>query len=143
MKTITLTEDNIKQVYGRLRKFFFNKNGTSFESWHNFDCGFKKHISPYIMIAGSKTRIVHVYPTPDSVEFIDKNGGMIIIRLTEDEAASLEVGDKIAFYGNRITYRQKWIHGSHDYIYSTFQVLPISEIERRSSEIMAELDAME
>ena len=106
MKIITITEENMKSIHGRLKKFFYNKNHTGFEEWHNFDCGFKKHISPLIYIGNDKIRNVHEYPSPNFIEYKsigtvpDIRCSYILIGLTESDGDSLHIGDKIAFCGN-------------------------------------------
>lgn len=141
MKVITISEKNMKSVCGRLRKFFYNKNHTGFEEWHNFDCGFKKHISPLIYIGKDKIRNVLKYPSPDAVEYNPKGTVLgigysyILLRLTASDGDSLRTGDKIAFCGNRIIYRTKCSWGKHKYIYTVFQVLPMEE--RKQNQIKA------
>lgn len=148
MKVITITEENIKSVYGKLRKFFYNRNQTGFEEWHNFDCGFGR-ISPYIHIDGNKIRNIHKYPAPDEVMYYPKGTvpgissyGYIVIRLTATDCDSLRCGDKIAFCGNRIVYRTKATYSfRHRYIYSVFQVLPMSKRKQEQKKWYAEQEA--
>lgn len=146
MRVITITEKNMKSVYGRLKKFFYNKNHTGFEEWHNFDCGFKKHISPLIYIEKDKIRNIHKYPSPDSVEYNPKGTvagisySYILLRLTASDGDSLCVGDKIAFCGNRIIYRTKGFFGGHKFIYTVFQVLPMEKRKQNQMKAWAELE---
>lgn len=143
MRVITITESNIKTIYGRLRKFFYNNNHTGFEEWHNFDCGFKKHISPIIYIGKDKIRNVNEYSSPDAVEFIKDGtrGSSIILRLTATNGDRLKCGDKIAFCGNRIIYRTKCFFGCYKYIYTVFQVLPMTLQDQYDKRIRAERGA--
>lgn len=144
MKIITITEENIKSVYGKLRKFFYNNNHTGFEEWHNFDCGFKKHISPMIYIGKDKIRNVLKYPSPNAIEYRHKGTipgisySYISLILTATDRDSLHIGDKIAFCGNRIIYRTKCTWGDHEYIYTTFQVLPMEESKQHQMKLWAE-----
>lgn len=140
MKVITITDENIKSVYGRLKKFFYNKNRTGFEEWHNFDCGFKKHISPYLdylYIKEKKTRVVNRYPSPNSVTY-EKKGTVpgisydyILINLDAGHSIGFCAGDKIAFCGNRIITRTDCFWGYHKYIYAVFQATPIGKKEQK------------
>lgn len=151
MKTITITERNIKSVYGRLKRFFYNNNHTGFEEWHNFDCGFKKHISPIIYIGKNKIRNTNEYPAPDYIEYNSKetksalrnNSSYISIRFTKTHGTCLYVGDKIAFCGNRIIYRSEEIGGEHKYCYSVFQVLQMGEYKQRQIKCNAEREYRE
>lgn len=144
MRVTTITEENIKSVYGKLRKFFYNNNHTGFEKWHNFDCGFKKHISPMIYIGKDKIRNVLKYPSPNAIEYRHKGTvpgisySYISLMLTATDGDSLHIGDKIAFCGNRIIYRTKCTWGNHEYIYTTFQVLPMDETKQRQMKYWAE-----
>lgn len=142
MQAITITEKNIRQIYGRIRKFFYNRHSTGFDEWHNFDCGFKKHISPNLLIEGKKTRVVNHYPAPEEIEFVDANGGRIIIRLTEMDGDMLECGDRIAFYGNRIIHQKKWIWSDMNYIYTTYQVAQMDKNTQEQIKMHAKLEAM-
>ena len=144
MKIITITEKNMKSIHGRLKKFFYNKNYTGFEEWHNFDCGFKKHISPLIYIGKDKIRNVLKYPSPDAVEYNPKGTvpgisySYISLRLTASDGDSLHIGDKIAFCGNRIIYRTKCSWGNHKFIYTVFQVLPMKKEKQNQMKLWAE-----
>lgn len=144
MRTITITERNIKSVYGRLKKFFYNNNHTGFVEWHNFDCGFKKHISPIIYIGKDKIRNVHQYPSPNAVKYRHKGTmpgisySYISLMLTAADGDSLHIGDKIAFCGNRVIYRTKCNWGDHNYIYTVFQVLQMEENKQNQMKLWAE-----
>ena len=142
MKVITITEKNIKEVYGRLKKFFYNNNHSGFEEWHNFDCGFKKHISPLLHIGKDKIRNVNNYPSPDAIEYNQKGtGSYIILRLTATDGDSLHIGDKIAFLGNKIIYRTKGFFAGHKYIYTVFQAASMSDEEQNKKKLWAEMEA--
>lgn len=137
MKAIIITEDNIKEVYGKLRKFFYNKNKTGFSTSHSFDTGFKKRINPYIYISNEKIKTYMVYPQPESVEFHPVGSvpgirkSFIRVRTTAVDSFILNIGDKIAFLGNRINIRQKCIFlKEHRFIYTTYQALPIDKKEQ-------------
>lgn len=146
-KVITITENNIKEVYGRLRKFFYNNNETGFEGWHNFDCGFKKHINRNIYINGKKVPTCIMYPAPDEIELILKrdennyyNLDFIRISLTATDSFSLQYGDKIAFCGNRIILRTKCFFSGYKYIYSVYQVNPMPKERQYRMKRNAELE---
>lgn len=136
MRVITITEKNIKSVYGRLKKFFYNNNHTGFEEWHNFDCGFKRHISPIIHIGKNKVRNIHKYPSPDAIKYNHKGTvpgivhSYVLLILTAVNRDALHIGDKISFCGNRIIYRTESSLGNCKYIYTVFQVLPMKKINR-------------
>lgn len=142
MKVITITAGNINYVYGRLKKFFYNRNRTGFLSWHNFDCGFKKHIDPniYLETDGNKVPTFHEYPSPDDVKLV-KNGeySYIVMHLMPGYGSSLKCGDKIAFCGNRIITRSEFFF-DHKYIYSVMQVLPMNESKQRKMRSYAEME---
>lgn len=128
MKAITITKENIGWVYSRLSKFFYNKNRTGFEEWHNFDCGFKKHISRYITIDGEKEEICNYFPSPELIELVEKGNTWIRIVFTPNSIDTLEVGDKIAFLSNRIIIKNKWgITPLGKNIYTVYQVKSMSE----------------
>lgn len=140
MRVITITENNIKDVYGRLMKFFYNRNHTGFLSWHNFDCGFKKHINPKIDLDGSKVETFHEYPSPDEVELAERGEfSYIVMRLMPGHGISISCGDKIAFCGNRIIFRTKFSF-DHNYLYQVFQVLPMDEEEQYSKKEWAAME---
>lgn len=159
MKAIVITPDNIKAVYGRLRKFFYNKNKTGFESWHNFNCGFKKHISRYVTIRGDeylkeeKCRISIMYPAPEEIDLLNYHKEYIIhgkifdsvpcirMRITATDCTLFEVGDKVAFCGNRIIHKSKLFD---EWAYQVYQATPMSEHEqfilKDSAERQSEID---
>ena len=144
MKVIIITENNIKEVYGRLKKFFYNNNTTGFEGWYNYDCGFKKHISPKIYIDdGRKTININRYPSPDNIriEFDDTCSRYITLNLTPISACVLCYGDKIAFCGNRIIFRTKCFWGNNKYLYSVFQVLPMKSDEQEEIRLLDQVNA--
>lgn len=147
MKVITITENNIKEVYGRLKKFFYNSNTTGFEEWHNFDCGFKKHISPVIYIGKDKIRNINTYPSPNNVKYMSKGSvpgisySYILVRLTATNSFSLQPGDKISFCGNRIIYRHKSILRDHNYTYSVFQACAMRKDRQKELRMIAELES--
>lgn len=130
MKVITVTEKNIKEVYGRLNKFFNNRNKNGYVEWHNFDCGFKKRINPYIFIDGQKIRTDNIYTSYAHVEMDTMHGRTFIrMKLSYTDAGIIEVGDKIAFLGNRFIHREKFTLSKHKYIYSTYQMIPMTDKE--------------
>lgn len=148
MKVINVTEKNMKGIYGKLKKFFYNKHRTGFEEWHNFDCGFKRHISPNIVIDKQWIFNVNRFPSPDEVEYIPKGKrpgidyDYIRIGLTTDNGASILPGDKIAFLGNRIITRTRWrILRDRGYIYTVYQVLPMSKKEQLDLKEMAKMES--
>lgn len=144
MKVITITNRNIKEICGKMKKFFYNNNKTGFISWHNFSCGFK-HISPMIELDGSMIRVEHTYPAPRSIT-LSRNNKIISVSLTATDAFGLKEGDKIAFCGNRIITRQNWgfIFGKEkQYLYTVFQVLPMEKEKQNRLHTNAENEAAE
>lgn len=140
MKVITITEDNIKDVYGRLRKFFYNNSKTGFECWHNFDCGFKKHISRYVEIKNRKVRICNLYPAPIEIKLHEKCM-YIAFNLTATDGDGVQIGDKIAFCGNRIIIRKKWfLPHDHNYVYTVYQAYPMDQHKQKSMLYFAEME---
>lgn len=143
MKVITITEKNINDVYGKLCKFFYNNNSTGFESWHNFDCSFKKHISRYIYkypkLRGETIRISHSYPAPEKISL---GANKIVVSLTAGEGYTLDCGDKIAFLGNRIIQRREWGYSEEKYVYEVFQALPMSKQEQEERQLAAKREEM-
>lgn len=135
MKVFTVTDDNINYIFGRVVKFFYNNHETGFESWHSFDCGFKKHIPRKILIDGKKVSTGIHYPKPLKISAYSRGrvtpGGndileSIIINLTATDNDSIHIGDKIAFMGNRIILRQKWLFTKdNNWIYTVYQVKPM------------------
>lgn len=144
MKVIDITEKNIKDIYGRLRKFFYNNKKTGFEEWHNFDCGFKKHIDRKIHIDNNKIEVVNQYTSPIEMECVgEENEKYIRILLSGTDGLVLHIGDKIAFCGNHIIIREKWSLNSHNYIYSVFQAKPMSKELQDSLRRQAEIERAE
>ena len=140
MKVITISEKNMKEVYGRIRKFFYNKNNTGFISWHNFDCGFKKHIPALKFDDGE--RVIHKYPSPNDVMLLQMGGNSYIgLRLTATDGMSLACGDKIAFVGNRIICRKEWFLDNHKYVYDVFQAIPMSNDKQDEKRYIAQMEA--
>lgn len=137
MKVFTITKENIKDIYGRLHKFFYNKNKTGFIVWHNFDCGFKKRIRPVICLSCPnskgvfKYRTMIKYPAPTMLQLVENE--RIRLLITTGESDSLKIGDKIAFCSNRIIYRTEctWDKKRHKYIYSVFQVCSDKEFNSK------------
>lgn len=144
MKTIIVTKQNIKEVYGRLRKFYNNKNSNGIIEWHNFDCGFKKHISPYINIGGKQVRVENKYSgnVKLRLEGMDKSEPYIIIGFSATDTGVVKVGDKLAFLGNRYIHREDWVFKhEYSYIYSTYQLVKMSYEEKASLDYQAEMFA--
>ena len=140
MNPMIITDKNINDVYTRLRKFFYNRNQTGFEAWHDYDCGFKKRIKRYIDEEGNRLDAQR-YPAPVMITLEGNRsyGRCISVQLVAGEGFELCCGDKIAFYGNRIVCRTDWPHNdSIKYIYSTFQACPMTQEEQESIHLMAE-----
>lgn len=117
MKVITITDKNINSVYGRLKKFFSGRY--EFQEWHNFNCGFKKRISNKIEINHHRIPIVHNYK---SIQAVEMNNFGICIRINESCGELLQIGDRVAFLGNRVTLaRHEYFLGN---IYTTYQATP-------------------
>ena len=109
MKGIIITENNIKDVLGRLNKQLSNHK---IFYWHNFNCGFKKNIKPYSRIKYYYIKLFEIVDGYSSTQYIrllfDSNNGIVI-----------NTGDKIAFSGGKIIIKSKFILGG--YIYNVLQ----------------------
>lgn len=126
MKVITITENNMKEIYGRLNKFFHNNNATGFEEWHNVNCGFKRHISRDMYVDGRKINISARFPAPDIR--IDQKSPSIIMEFTVLKVESLNLGDRIAFCGNRIILCTKETFFDEKLnCYTVYQALPMTQ----------------
>lgn len=148
MKAIRITENNIKEVYGRLRKFFYNNNRTGFIFWDNLDCGFKKHIKSFRSTKSYRSTIkdynfeIPIYsklPSPDSVDFVQNNEqpemNHIFIRFTDMEFEYLEIGDKIAFCSNKIIIKSEWLEKR--VMYKVYQATPMTDEEQHNLKVLA------
>lgn len=140
MKVITITENNMKEIYGRLNKFFHNNNATGFEEWHSVNCGFKRHISRGMYIDGRKIKNVSSrFPAPDIR--IDQEGPSIIMDFTVLDPHSLKYGDKIAFCGNHIILRTKEpFFGENLNLYTVYQASPMTQETQQKMRQRAEAD---
>jgi len=122
-RSTVVTEKNIHVIYGKLKRFFYNKNDTGFIMYHNFDCGWK-NIKPYHI----KQKIIK----PDYVE-LDKINNTRFIRITLQNGVSgfaIELGDRIQFFGNKIIFQSKCKHfGGNDYSYEVFEQVELSEAD--------------
>lgn len=125
MKGIIITENNIKDVFGRLNKQLSNHK---ILYWYNFDCGSKKNIKPYSHIKYYYIKLLEIDDRYSSTQYIrlllNSNNGIVI-----------NTGDKIAFSGGKIIIKSKFILGG--YIYNVLQ--PYSKnifhrVERRCYE---------
>lgn len=143
MRVVTVTKDNINEVYGRLKKFYNNKNHNGIIEWHNFDCGFKKHISPYIIIDGEKVRVENKYSGKVRLKLEDSGKEpYIVIDFSATDIGSVKIGDRIAFLGNRYIHREDWwSKREYSYIYSTYQMIKMDDNEKESLDYHAAMFA--
>lgn len=114
MREIIITEKNIANVYDKVNRFF-NYN-SYIKSWHNFDCGFKKHIKPY-------HGIYHFYQ-PIKCYYYHSNinkVAWISVTLSISDRFSLCFGDKVSISSNRISIRQHAIISDNEYLYQVFE----------------------
>lgn len=116
-KMIKTTEQNIKQIYGILKKFFMSKNN-GYITWHNFDCG-KRKINPYKNLTQTYNKL------PINFE-LDTNriDNKILIRINpiKGKGFIFKVGDEIELKSGIIKHKQKWNASSDkNYIYRIFQ----------------------
>jgi len=131
MGVFTLSEKNVSYVSGLIRKFF--QKDRVYKTWHQFNCGMKKRIGSKTSIrmpgelkdtfVSTNNKAFNVncairknnkwYPT--SITYLDK--------FTEDCGFCLKLGDKVAFYGNRIVFRtlEPFGNGEHRHLYTCFQ----------------------
>lgn len=123
-----VTEQNIKSIYGRVRKFFYNRNSTGFVNWHNLDCGWK-NIKQYQDEDFGGEFEKDIIPAPQKIEFEDKMGEPFIrINFSAGEGSLIQIGDVISFRSNKLITKCKWIlHDGYNYIYTVFQVTGISD----------------
>lgn len=127
MKVITITENNIKEIYGRLNKFFHNNNATGFEEWHNVNCGFKRHISRDMYIDGRKILNMSAkFPAPDIR--IDQKDLTIVVEFTALKSENIQIGDRIAFCGNHIILcTQETFFDEKKIFYTVYQALSMTQ----------------
>lgn len=136
IKVITVTDNNIRDVYGRIKKLFNNRNRTGYIEWHNFNCGFKKRINPYIEIDGGKVRTDNKYTSSVEVEMDrehrtsrgkDAYAAYIRVKLGPGCADIIQIGDRVAFRGNHLIVREPWdFIMEAGYIYTVYQAIPMS-----------------
>jgi len=126
-RTTTVTERNIHTIYGKIKRFFYNKTEdehVGFTMHHNFDCGWK-NIKPYNV---NKERIFK----PDCVDlvhgFISTKERFIKLILQEEVSGFvIKVGDKVQFNGNRFILQSKWLGTGYNYSYEVFERVELSE----------------
>ena len=143
MKNFTITETNLSEVYGLLRKFFYNNKGTGFVAWHNFDCGLKNVKSSFV--ARDKTLITtkQKYHAPISIE-LDKKMKLIRIHLIVGEGFCIDIGDKVCFLSGKLIIRtEEYFIPEHNYCYQVFQVLPLSNDDESDISLRERLNQIE
>lgn len=119
MREITITKNNIASVYDKIHRFYSSRFSTCFKSYHNFDCGFKKHMKPYHEIVRTYENIECVLHTKNVCNSNYYNP-WIIINLGPGEGFSLKEGDKILIGSKRIMIRTKFYVYGHTYLYQVF-----------------------
>lgn len=118
VRMITITEENMPAIAGRLKKFFEREDKVIFNSW-DFNCGFKKYIKP--------TGVLYNYYDSSTfyVEYVPKvtklDVAYIELYFGNDDYFLLDVGDKVAFLGDRII--TSTTSGSF-WQYDMWQILP-------------------
>lgn len=112
MRVITVNNKNITSVYGKLKKFFCNKNHTRFEAFHNFNCGFH-HISPMPEDYPGEADIIREYPCTMPSEvilrpcYLDKNKMIIVVSSC---SIIIEEGNQIVLSGDRLIIKSGWFY---------------------------------
>lgn len=116
-KGIIITQDNYKQVAGRLRRFFYNEKryvGRSMTVWHTFSGGMRKRIPVYAF-----------KNTYHDVTMYD-NKNEFTIRYGVGNVHRFQIGEEVWFLGNRIIVKSKWdsIHPEDNkkYLYMCYQI---------------------
>lgn len=102
MKGIVLTERNINQIHGILKRFFFNNASSGFSVYKSLDSG-KKRVRRLSYLFGEGIDTAISYPAPLSVVLEDN-------RITAYFGAidfTIALGDKISFKSNRIIVKTK------------------------------------
>lgn len=110
---VVLSEQNINQIAGRLRKFFHcgSTRGTYiFSNYHNFDNRWSS--SRY-------NDFPYYYHTP---EISVKDFGISLV-YGVGVGASYEFSTWFKFYGSTLKIQSSWV-GKENYIYETFTVIP-------------------
>lgn len=139
--SILVTENNINEIYGRLKKFFYNKNNSGFITWHNYDCaGFKGKIKKTIDLSDSMlkhdyVKIEREFPAPLNIALKTKNPDeciyktYILCSLDANHGLAIYLGDRISFRGNKIIIRGHAlsIFDNKKYLYSVYQMIPMSK----------------
>lgn len=123
MREITITEKNIAGVYDKINRFFRN---SYIKSWHNFDCGLKKHIKPYYGYSYYQPIIgCHYYNSGNTVY----NFSWITIILDTGDRCLLNSGDKVIISSSRITIRQPAL-SDDKYLYQVFEKIEEGEFRK-------------
>lgn len=132
MTTVTL--GNIDSVCGRMKKFFWNNNETGFETWHNFDCGWR-NIKPYC-----ERRLI-APPTKIEIDSMFEDT-FIRVALSATSTFIVKVGERINFSSNKIIIQSKWNITSYSYVYSIYQCAKMSKKQKDGYYREAENEAL-
>lgn len=136
MKPIIVTEGNLQYIYGRVRKFFYNRNRTGFSKWSSFDCGFKKNLRSF-----SKNGMDFISPKFVKIDSHKDIPGIsdkpfILIKLVPNAEFAIRIGNRVAFCGNRIIVQNNHCYPfEHNFEYEVFQVLPVEELRAKEHDV--------
>ena len=131
MKGVVITEENKKQVYGRLEKFFKHQN---FVIWHQFDCGMKKRLGHYINVKEPFEDVLQKYDVMreangcscyNYVKTFSIYGSYEVFSVHYGDCVTeFKVGDEVLFLGNRIIVKQPFKHCIEDvdFLYLCIQI---------------------
>lgn len=143
MKIIKITEKNLEQIYGTMKKFFYNKNKTGFTSWHNYDCGFK-HIKKTVKDKElGKISTEHIYPAPRLFE-LDKKMKLIRIHLISGEGFCIRIGDEVALMSGKIIIKTKEVFlPNYHYCYEVFQAKKLTVNDEKNINTREKINQIE
>lgn len=109
--SIILTEKNMDQIAGKIKKFFKNDLGTNYTEWHNWDSSW--NFKPY-----------HIRKSIYTPDIIESNRDYNCIRICWNYGSGyiLSIGTRIRFQNNKVLIQIPW-HDSNigEYLYIAFQ----------------------
>ena len=109
MKGITVTENNIDMVFGKIAKFF-TPNGKCkttnniYDFWCDFTCGKNNRVKPHFRTQVKLERVTGHCTKSGIMKLIEIMG---FDPLDRDRGTFIKIGDKVAFCGNRIVICNK------------------------------------
>lgn len=133
---VVVTHENIRQVYGRLKKFF--DTSKDIETWHNFGCGKCRHVPKVVALLGAGSDsddyedCTRMFDTVD-VQFQDKHDYdgtvytqciMLQLRHSFDyRIHEIEIGSKVWFKSSHIVVQVPIMCIDGDrYLYEVYQI---------------------